>query len=149
MTGLVFSPCFNHQGQDLLLNHLLFSNYLKNIFNLLPFFSLDWCRLKAKQLIVVSVLVSSAHLCDICKQRVYKSVPKHTMPPRCSPLSAFPSIGLPLSPLSSSSTSSDTPKAARFAPQGVEDSDSLPPGFAEDVADKLEEFLVAVPGFTC
>lgn len=70
------------------------------------------------------------------------------MPSHCSPLMAFPSISPPLLPFSSSSTSSDTPKPTRFTPQGVKKSNSLPPGLAEDVADKLEEFLVAVPWFT-
>lgn len=70
------------------------------------------------------------------------------MPSHCSPLTAFPSISPPLLPFSSSSTSSDTPKPTRFTPQGVKKSNSLPPGLAEDVANKLEEFLVAVPRFT-
>lgn len=72
----------------------------------------------------------------------------HTVPPDCSPLTTFPSIGLPLPAFSSSSTSSDATEAPGFPPQGVEKGNGLPPGLAEDVADELEEFLVAVPGFT-
>lgn len=68
------------------------------------------------------------------------------MPPRCRPLAAFPSIGFPLPTVSSTSASPHSAKAARFPPQGVEQNDSLPPGLAQDVADELEELLVAVSG---
>lgn len=62
-----------------------------------------------------------------------------------SPLRPSPSIGLPLPPFPTSS-SSYPPEAARLAPQHVEEGDRLPPGLADDVAEQLEEFLVAVPG---
>lgn len=75
----------------------------------------------------------------------YFKVPLRTTSPHCSPLTALSSIGFPLPPFSSSS-SPDATKPARLSPQGVEQNDSLPPGFAQDVADKLEELLVAVSG---
>lgn len=68
------------------------------------------------------------------------------MSPHGSPLMTFLSIGLPLSPFSSSPASPHPTEATRFPSQGVEKHDNLPPALAEDVADQLEEFLVAVPG---
>lgn len=74
-----------------------------------------------------------------------EEVALHTVPPRCCPLATLSSIGFPLPTVSSTSTSPDSAKAARFPPQGVEQNDGLPPGLAQDVADELEELLVAVP----
>lgn len=70
-----------------------------------------------------------------------------TMPPGCSPPMSFSNVGFSFSHLSSTSTSY-TPEAIRFPPKVVEKGDSLSPGLAEDVADQLEEFLIAVPRLT-
>lgn len=101
---------------------------------------LKWCQRKMSKGQCVKHSPSSC-----CLNR---SMQLHTVPPDCSPLTTFPSIGLPLPAFSSSSTSSDATEAPGFPPQSVEKGDGLPPGLAEDMADKLEELLVAVPGFT-
>lgn len=70
------------------------------------------------------------------------------MPQNCSPLTSPPTIGLPLPPFSTPSTSADTPKATRFPSQGVEKGNSLSPGLAENMTDQLEKLLIAVARFT-